>query len=252
MFLACDIGNTNIKSAFFRDDKISGFNSFKDTDSFLKYLGDKKFESAGISSVVPSINAVISKGIKKISGVKPYIIDKNSPFSINLNYQTLGTLGIDRICSAEGAYRLIQKKSPGFIIKNNYVLVIDFGTATTVNILKMPAEFIGGIILPGIEIMFGSLNKNTAQLPAAGEKDYKGIIGKSTKSSIASGIVSANAGIIERLQNYLKKNEKAGEIKIYITGGNAKKIVHHLDFEFVYERALVLMGVNAVCRKLKN
>ncbi len=251
MFLACDIGNTNIKSAFFKDSEILDFNSFKDENAFLKYLENKKFKSSGISSVVPSLNAVLSNGIKKISGIKPYIIDINSPFSIKLNYETKDTLGIDRICSAEGAYYLVQKKFPVFIKSNNFILAIDFGTATTVNILKMPGEFTGGMILPGIQMMFDSLQKNTAQLPGTSENDYKNIIGKSTMSSIASGIINSNAGLIERLRNYLKKTEKADEIKIYLTGGNAGKIIQHLDFEFVYEKALVLIGVNSVCRKMQ-
>jgi len=182
MFLACDIGNTNIKSAFFKDSEILDFNSFKDENAFLKYLENKKFKSSGISSVVPSLNAVLSNGIKKISGIKPYIIDINSPFSIKLNYETKDTLGIDRICSAEGAYYLVQKKFPVFIKSNNFILTIDFGTATTVNILKMPGEFTGGMILPGIQMMFDSLQKNTAQLPGTSENDYKNIIGKSTMS----------------------------------------------------------------------
>ncbi|MGE5860765.1 MAG: type III pantothenate kinase [Ignavibacteria bacterium] len=252
MFLACDIGNSRIKYALFDDDELIEFNSSKDEDSFLNSIKNKKFESAGISSVVPYKNPVLSQEIKKISGVQPYVIDKSSPFSIKLNYETLDTLGIDRICSGEGAYEILQTKFPKFINKkNNYVLIIDFGTATTINILKMPCEFIGGMILPGIEMMFSSLQKNTDQLPSASERDYKNFIGTSTNSSIASGIINSNAGLIDMLRNYLIK-KKAEEIKIFATGGNSEKIIPYLDFDFDYEKALVLIGINAVCRKLKS
>lgn len=252
MFLACDIGNSRIKYAIFKDNELIEFRSFKDEGSFLKSIKNKKFESAGISSVAPSKHPALAHEIKKISGVQPYLVDKSFPFRIRLNYETSDTLGIDRICSGEGAYEILQTKFPNFINKkNNYILIIDFGTATTVNILKMPCEFIGGMILPGIEMMFNSLRKNTEQLPAVSEKDYKNFIGTSTSSSIASGIINSHAGLIDMLRNYLKK-KKAEEIKIFATGGNAEKIIPYLDFDFSYEEALVLIGINAVCRKLKS
>lgn len=250
MFLALDIGNTNIKCAFFRGNKLLHFDSFKDVDSFLNHLKNKNFNSAGISSVVPSLNKVLSERIWKISGIKPYVISRNSPFRIKLNYKTAQTLGIDRICSAEGAYILIGEKFPEYIKGNNYILVIDFGTATTLNIIRMPGIFTGGMILPGIEMMFDSLQENTAQLPIASETDYENLVGKSTRSSIASGIINANAGLIEKTINYLRKTKKAEEIIIYVTGGNAEKLINYLDFAFVHEKALVLKGVNSVCSRV--
>jgi pantothenate kinase type III len=106
------------------------------------------------------------------------------------------------------------------------------------------------MILPGIEMMFGSLQKNTDQLPSASERDYKNFIGTSTNSSIASGIINSHAGLINMLRNYLIKKQ-AEEIKIFATGGNSERIIPYLNFDFDHERALVLIGINAVCRKLK-
>jgi len=213
MFLACDIGNSRIKYALFKEDELIEYNSLKNADSFFKIIRKKEFASAGISSVVPSRNQAVSGKIKKMSGIKPHILDKTFPFSFKINYETLDTLGIDRICSAEGAFQIIRRKSPEFTRKkNNYILTVDFGTATTVNVLKMPGEFTGGMILPGIEMMFNSLKKNTEQLPAASIKDYKDLIGTGTNPSIASGVINSNAGLIQIVCEYLRK-KKAGEIR---------------------------------------
>jgi type III pantothenate kinase len=209
-------------------------------------------ESAGISSVVPSKTLALTERIEKISGVHPYIIDRSFPFGFTLNYETPETLGIDRICSAEGALHTIQSESPRFTgRKNNYIIIIDFGTATTLNILRMPGEFLGGMILPGIETMINSLYKNAAQLPTASEKEYKHFIGSNTLSSIASGVINSNAGLIHMVRDHLKK-KGAGEIKIFVTGGNAEKIIPIFDFQFKFEKALVLIGINEVCRKMKG
>jgi type III pantothenate kinase len=94
--------------------------------------------------------------------------------------------------------------------------------------------------------MFESLNKNTAQLPFVTESDYINMIGTSTKSSIASGVINSIAGLLEMVDNDLKNNRQADSVLFYTTGGNAEKINQYLTVKFEYVRELVLIGVNEI------
>ena len=156
-------------------------------------------------------------------------------------------MGLDRVCSAEGAFS-IYKRSKNFDSYNSetFLVSVDLGTATTINIVGYPGEFIGGSIAPGIKTMITSLNLNTAQLPAIDFSSYKGIIGKNTESSIAGGIINSTTGLIEKTFSYLKSELKAKEIITFITGGNAEAVIPYFNFKFNFEKGLVLKGIKAI------
>ncbi len=164
-----------------------------------------------------------------------------------MNINHLDTLGIDRLCSAEGAFFLF-KQSNNFInySDKDFIITIDFGTATTINFVQHPGVFLGGIIAPGIKTMFNSLQKNTAQLPEVGINNFESFIGTDTKQSIASGVLNSTLGLMEKTINYLKNEYHGENIFIYATGGNAKDILSHINFRYKFEESLVLLGVKAV------
>jgi len=252
MLLAIDIGNSSIKTAIFDKDKL--VQHFRETDlsKFSSIIKNHSFNNVSICSVVPELTEKVSARIKDEFSITPFILTKDIQFKLDINYKTPETLGIDRLCSAEGAFHLF-KNSDKFknYNKDIYILTIDFGTATTINIIEYPGKFIGGLIAPGLEMMFDSLNKKTAQLPDVNISHFNSIIGIDTNSSIASGVVTSVTGMIEKTINYLKKEKAASDIFIYITGGNSKNIIPYLNFEYIYEDALVLYGVKALW-KLNN
>lgn len=182
MFLAIDIGNSRIKTGIFKNELLSE-TSFQDEQSLLDLIKNNQIKEIGISSVVPEKSKNIIDNISKKNSIDPYIISKNSKFNLGIDYETPDTLGIDRICSAEGAFLLFKKKSKLFDEKT-IIISIDLGTASTINVIKYPGIFIGGIIAPGINMMIDSLNKNTAQLPDAAFSDYKNFIGRDRKSVV--------------------------------------------------------------------
>ncbi len=247
MLLACDIGNTSIKAGLFLNNKIIEFTSFNNLKIFVSHFKSKEIDQVAISSVVPKLTEELIKVSRKFSKPIPFIIDIKKKFNLKINYDSLKTLGIDRICSAEGAFG-VYKNSDDYKSFNDksFIISIDFGTATTVNIVKYPGEFIGGIISPGIKMMFDSLNTKTAQLPNVSESDYKDLIGKNTFSSIASGVINSSVGLIEKTIAQLKSEKNAKEVKIFITGGNAERILPFLKFDYEFVRELVLIGVKAV------
>ena len=123
---------------------------------------------------------------------------------------------------------------------------MDFGTATTMNIILHPAKFIGGIIAPGLQLMSTSLHSKTAQLPLISVQDFHGDIGMTTKEAIASGVVNSTLGMIDRILKQLKLKYKSKKINIYLTGGNAEKIMPYLNFDYSFERNLVLYGIKNI------
>ncbi len=247
MFLACDIGNTQIKTGLFKNDKPVHFRNFTDPDKLLNYIKSNNISGCGISSVVPDRLSVLGEKLKTILQFPPFVITKDVKFNLNVEYKSFETLGIDRLCSAEGAFSL-YKQSTNFpsYSRNTSILTIDFGTATTVNLIRFPGNFIGGVIAPGIKMMLASLNEKTAQLPFVELSDFNGIIGQTTKSSIAGGVINASVGLISRVIEHLRLKENQNIFEIYVTGGNAETILNYLPFNYIYEKALVLYGIKAV------
>ncbi|MGE5430750.1 MAG: type III pantothenate kinase [Syntrophomonadaceae bacterium] len=248
MTLACDIGNSRIKFALYDRTGLRELKTSSHDVLPLEWLKSGNFESAAISSVVPSVTDRLYKYFLKEFQIEPFVITHESHFNLEIDYETPQSLGIDRICSAEGAFSLF-KETPGFKNYNekSFIITVDLGTATTVNIVKYNGVFSGGIIMPGIMTMANSLKVNTAQLPEISiEKDYKSLIGKNTRSSIASGILNSTLSLIENSVCCLKSEMGADVIKLYTTGGNAALIENYLKLEHVMVEDLVLRGVKSV------
>ncbi len=249
MLLAIDIGNSRIKIAKFNQDKIVSQASFTKPSELKSSISNSETNDYAICSVVPEKSKTIFEMIKNTTGKSPLLISNSIKTNLEITYKTPETLGADRLCSAEGAFFLF-KNSKQFknYINKTFILSIDFGTATTINVIEYPGKFIGGLIAPGFDIMFSSLKQGTAQLPVVNISDFSSIIGESTKSSIASGVVTSVTGMIEKTILSLKKEKSADRILIYITGGNAKKIIPFLNFDFVHEENLVLYGINSLAK----
>ena len=249
MFLAIDIGNSKIKIGSFKNNTLINIQRFDNVQSANNFILSSSAKEIGISSVVPQKTKELLEEIKK-SSIKSFIISRDLKFNLKLNYDSIETLGIDRICSAEGAY-LLFKNGSDFINYNEniYLISIDLGTALTINVINYPGEFSGGLIIPGAKMMFTALTRNTAQLPETNLSDYKNFIGKTTTQSIASGVLNSAIGAIERTINYIQTELKAEELRIYITGGNAERILPHLKFKFEHIKGLVLYGIKAIYEK---
>jgi type III pantothenate kinase len=252
MLYTLDIGNTNIKLASFVEDKLSDFVIVKDLQEISNFIIKDKNVSIAFCSVVPEKSNQLKGLAKRDLAIEPFEVKLNSFTNIKISYETPNTLGLDRICSLEGALYLSSNlREEQKFNESSIILTVDFGTATTINFLSYPNNFIGGLISPGIHVMINSLNTGTAQLPVADVNDYKGLIGTSTNSSISSGIINATIGLIEKVISYLKNERKTENLIIYITGGNARLLMPFLKFNFIYEKALINYGIkNIFSRKV--
>ena len=243
MLLTLDIGNTNIKSALFDDQSLKEFIVHSDYDKVVEYLNKTTFTEAAICSVNPRVEKLLTDNISE-KGIKLFRAGIQNKFNFQINYETPETLGMDRVCSAVGAFEIATKEK--LLSKNQFLVTIDFGTATTINIVSPSKEFIGGLIAPGITTMLKSLNEKTAQLPLPDLNNYKGLIGNSTHSSIISGVINSTLGMIHETINQLSAASDQNMPITFATGGNAGYILPHLKYKVLFEEALVLKGLKVI------
>jgi len=242
MLLALDIGNTNTKSALFFSDQLMDFTVHSNTNEATEYISKTSFTQAIICSVNPVKQKIISDKITA-KDVSIYQATINQKFNLTIEYETPSTLGMDRVCSIVGALELATSQK--IISENQFLITIDFGTATTINIVSPGRKFIGGLIAPGVSTMLYSLNEKTAQLPLPDMNSYQGLIGNSTKSSIIGGVITATIGMIKETVNHLK-NEGNILPLVFATGGNATYILPYFKHKLIFDEALVLRGLKII------
>ncbi len=136
MLLALDIGNTNTKSALFAGDQFTDFTVHSNPDEAIEYINKTSFNRAAICSVNPALQKIISDKISA-KGVSIFEANIQQKFNLTINYETPSTLGMDRVCSAVSALESSTKER--VISENQFLITIDFGTATTINIENLLA-----------------------------------------------------------------------------------------------------------------
>ena len=234
-----DIGNTIISFCIFKKNKLLKHVRISKDQLDLKVLNnikknffkDPKVRSL-ISSVVPPIEKVIKSFFKNNSVHSVSLKELLKKIDIKINIKNKKEIGDDRLTN------IIYAKK----IYKNRVIVIDFGTATTFDVLNSKGVYFGGIITPGIDLSLNVLNYRTAKLPLVKFKKTKNVVGFNTKEAIESGFFWGYCSMIEGLINKIEQEQK-DVFKIILTGGNAsyfkgihKKVV--LIDEFFTSKAL--------------
>ena len=154
MNLTCDMGNSRIKFGSFIGDELIDFRAYHKIEDSIKFILEVQPAVIAISSVASFkldqlINAIKPKFLSNI-----VFVDRHQHFNLIINYNSADTLGIDRICSAEGAIYLLKRgKELNQINENDFIMTIDFGTATTINLVKYPNVFEDGLMMHGMKCM---------------------------------------------------------------------------------------------------
>jgi type III pantothenate kinase len=185
-----------------------------------------------VSSVVPDVMHSLGSAIIKYFHVKP-IVPSTLDMGLKINTEHPKEIGPDRIVDAVAAY----EKYGGPVI------VVDFGTATTFNIISENNEFIGGVIAPGIKGSLDSLVNGTAKLPRVEIEAPKSIIAKNTVTNMQAGIVFGFAGLVEYIVKRIKKELKATKVKTIATGGFSTIIAKEIEGIDVVDKLLTLKGL---------
>ena len=231
MKLVIDIGNTFIKCAIFKSTNIIDRISIQSVNQLLDFLKKYDLDKIIISSVVPEKNKEFIKYIDNHINTKIHFISYKDT-ELKLNVENPASIGNDRICNIFAAIKLY----------NIPAIVIDFGTATTYDVINSKKEFIGGIISPGVETSVDNLISKAELLNQIDFKFPKSVIGKNTKTNIQSGImfgaVSQVEGLINRIE--LESNQK---YNIILTGGFSKLLSKVLSINHTVDVDLTLKGM---------
>jgi type III pantothenate kinase len=227
MIIIGDIGNTQSKFAYWnsKTNKISNLKNFNSLNleknkKFLKFINRKNINLSLISSVVPKIFFKIKILFHKKNIKCQEFLDKKFINPIRINIKKPKQVGSDRLANVLAAYKLYKTNC----------IVVDFGTATTFDILTNKGVYEGGLITPGIGLSLSTLNSLTALLPLIKLRKTNKIIGKDTVSAINSGVywgyVSLINGILEKIISSTKK-----KYKIILTGGLSYIFLNSLKYK---------------------
>jgi len=230
MLLAIDIGNTNIVFGLYENQNLVDYwrinsDQHKTADEYgIFFLEAVKsavtrvrvIDAVIIASVVPLLSTTIRKMVERYFKITPMFVDENTRTGIKICYKNPKEVGADRIVNAVAACT----------IYGGAVIIIDFGTATTFCAVSKEAEYLGGVIVPGIMISLDALSQRAAKLPRIALELPETVIGTDTVSSIQSGIIYGYAGLVDELVSKIKK-EMGGDPYVVATGGLAETIAAH-------------------------
>lgn len=236
MLLVIDIGNTNITLGVFNEDELVQSwrlaTDIKRTEDeygvFLKNLLretnlDKKITNAVISSVVVQLTEKIEIALKKYLGINSLIISHKIKTNVSLKTDNPSQIGADRIVNACAAAALYPTPA----------IVVDFGTATSFDIVNNKKEFVGGIITAGMKIQAEALSNKTSKLPKLNIEAPEHVIGRNTIDAMLSGIVRGHAAMIDGLI-FECERELGEKATIIATGGYSSVISNYLKRKFDY------------------
>lgn len=253
MLFAIDVGNTNITVGLFDGDKL--INTFRMTTGisrtsdeygimFGNWLNIKGFmlkdiTAVIISSVVPKVMHSLTSGIIKYLDITPIIVAPGIKTGINVTIPNPKALGADRLVDAVAAYELY----------GGPVIVVDFGTATTHDLVLADGSFHSGVTSPGIRLAASALWTGAAKLPEIEIKKPDSILAKDTVSSMQAGVFYGYIGQTEYIIKKMKEASGLDDIKVVATGGLGKLISENSDGIDVYDPNLTLQGLRLIHEK---
>ena len=241
MPLTIDIGNTNISFGIFKGARlIRRFDIPTKGYSITRLkngLSNTRVDDAIICSVVPKISRAVEKDLAIFIGKVPIVLGKHTKVPIKNLYRKPAQLGQDRLVNAYAATMLYGAP----------IIVVDFGTAITFDVVSKKREYLGGMIIPGLEICLEALSQRAALLPEIKLDRPKEFIGRDTKNSILSGIIYGFAGLTDCLITRIRKRTGKDAVTIG-TGGAVDLIRRYCKGIVTIDRDLTLKGLDLIYR----
>ncbi len=258
MLLCIDVGNTNITLGVFEKDKLLG--TFRMTTKIdrtsdeygmtirkiFDYNGiaSDKIRHTIIASVVPKGMYSLTSGIIKYFGITPIIVGPGIKTGMRIATPFPEQIGADRIVDCVGGYELYGEGGP--------VLVVDYGTATTYDLVDEKGAYISGVTAPGIKLSANALWNGAAKLPEIEIKKPATILANETVSSMQAGLVFGQIGQTEYIVRNMIKESGYKNVKVVATGGLGKIIFPETDILEVYDQELTLHGMRIVFERQKK
>ena len=252
MLLAIDIGNTNIVIGGIQDSQILfeariATDHIKTSDQYgveiknilsLFDVRPEEIQDCIISSVVPPVFNSVCTGLVKIIHKEPMVVGPGIKTGLNIQMDTPSQVGSDRIVIAVAA--LAEFEPP--------LILLDLGTATTIEVVGKGSTYLGGCIIPGVRVSLEALTSRTAQLPGIRLDTPRRVVGKNTVDCMRSGIMHGTAAMLDGMLDRVEE-ELGFSTTVVATGGMAQFIVPLCRREIRLERDLLLKGLNIIYQK---
>ena len=247
MRLLLDVGNTRTKIGHLKEGEIkktwerqtrAGETADELWNSVRSLTGaDPEKTSLSAVSVVPSLSTALqAASVKYLSG-RIFLLE--APWDeaeVKIGTQEPARVGADRVAAAEAAYRLYGGG-----------IVVDFGTATTVEVISGEGAYLGGVILPGVDAAAESLTQAAASLPVFSPQRPASLETGGTEAALQSGLYFGTAGAVERIvRGVRKKFGLPQSLPVVITGGRGEEFEPIIDEVIELEPDLVLKGLNFI------
>lgn len=253
MILTLDVGNTNMTGGVFEGEEIKA--TFRITTKMPRTsdeygmllcnllqqnkINPSDIKDAIICSVVPNVMHSLASAMIKYLDIKPIIVGGDLKTGLKIAVPNPQQVGADRIVDAVAAYE----------IYGGPVLVMDFGTATTYDLVDESGAFIGGITAPGIRTAGKALWQDAAKLPEIEIVKPEKIVGVDTITSMQSGLVYGQIGQTEYIVRKVKEETGLDNLKVVATGGLGRIIAEETDCIDFYDANLTLKGIYMVYKK---
>lgn len=256
MLLAIDVGNSTTSVGLFDRERNLRFLAYLDTDSrktadqisidlmnlfTLYHYNYQDVTGAIFCSVVPPLNFMMSKALTRLLGKPPMMVGPGVRTGLNLRMENQVQVGADIVADAVAA---LERFEPP-------IITIDMGTATTIGVIDAQRNYVGGMLLPGVNVSLEALSRRAAQLPAISLQHPKSVIGKNTEDCMRSGIVYGTAGMLDGIIDRIREQFPGKEVSVVATGGNAPVIVRYCRNPIVYDKYLLMDGLWAIYQKNK-
>ena len=256
MLLVIDVGNTNITIGVFEENDLKASfrlttNTARTSDEYglvlcdllkAKNLGIEEITGVVIASVVPKLMHSLASGIIKYLGITPIIVGVGTKTGIKIGTVNPKEIGADRVVDAVAAYE----------IYGGPVLVIDFGTAITYDLITADGSIIAAVTCPGLRIAANALWNDTAKLPEIEIAMPDTILAKDTVTSMQAGLVFGCIGQTEYIVRRMLQEAGIEKCKVIATGGLGKIISEATDVIEVYDPNLTLKGLKIISDKNKG
>jgi type III pantothenate kinase len=254
MLFVIDIGNTEtVIGLFIKEDLKSHWRLasriHRTADEywiFIKAWCDEEgyslsgLEGVVISSVVPTLTELFSKIVRIRLGLEPLIVQADSDTGLRNCYDIPSMVGADRICNAVAGYTRF----------GGPLIVVDFGTATTFDVVSGKGDYLGGIISLGLKGASQELHRIAAKLPRVELVFPPRIVGTRTETSIQSGIMWGTVALVDGMINKIQKEMNWSDVQVVATGGVAETVVEKSERIKIVEPFLTLYGMKIIYQRI--
>jgi type III pantothenate kinase len=242
--LAIDIGNTSTTLGLLSSRRVMHVDRHpSDCDvganierTIRKVLGGRKVEGVVLCSVVPAATTRWRRALRKVLDLTPLEVRHDLSLNITIDYPHPETIGPDRIANACGA--VAQYGAP--------VIVADFGTALTFDVVSVSGAYIGGVIAPGLRLMADYFAEKTALLPRIDIRGRVGRIGRSTEGAMRIGARVGYRGMVREIVEHLRQDAREANAAVCATGGHAEWVLKDVKMPCKIDPNLTLVGLRVI------